>query len=121
MEFLEGVWKSNLSKRWGCSITWGGWLGGMAEKSRSPRKEKPYLKLVAHPEGRIEDAPQKPIPVDLPGAKVWISPEYFEEDMDIIEAFEGKYSDDSLFEPFLTHPEAGDGKLNDTTGSPQAD
>ena len=85
------------------------------------KKGKPYLKLVAHPEGRIEDAPQKPIPVDLPGAKVWISPEYFEEDMDIIEAFEGKYSDDSLFEPFLTHPEAGNGKLNDTTGSPQAD
>ena len=85
------------------------------------RKGKPYLKLVAHPEGHIEDAPQKPIPVDLPAAKVWISPEYFEEDMEIIEAFEGKYSDDSLFEPFLVHPEASSSQPNDPTVSPQKD
>ena len=70
------------------------------------RKGKPYLKLIAHPDGDLKAVYQKPIPVDLPGAKVWISPEYFEEDTEIIEAFEGKYSDDSLFEPFLIDPES---------------
>ena len=72
---------------------------------------KPYLKVIAHPEGELEDVHRKPIPVDLPEGKVWISPEYFEEDLEIIEAFEGKYSDDSLFEPFLASPESNESKL----------
>ena len=83
------------------------------------KKGKPYLKLMAHPDGDIEDVHQKPIPVNLPGAKVWISPEYFEEDTEIIEAFEGKYSNDSLFEPFLVHPEANRNQSNDSDGSNQ--
>ena len=95
------------------------WIDGV--EITITKKGKPYLKLVAHPEGDIEDVHQKPIPVDLPGAKVWISADYFEEDMEIIEAFEGKYSDDSLFEPFLIHPESSKSQPDDLNGSPQTD
>ena len=91
------------------------WQDG--EEITITRKGKPYLKLVAHPEGDPEDVHRKPIPVDLPGAKVWISPEYLEEDMEIVEAFEGKYSDDSLFEPFLVNPEHGRSLQNDSNDS----
>lgn len=95
------------------------WIDGV--EITITKKGNPYLKLVAHPEGDIEDVHRKPIPVDLSGAKVWISPEYFEEDMEIIEAFEGKYSDDSLFEPFLTHPESGKSHPDDLNGPLQRD
>ena len=57
---------------------------------------KPDLKLSAHPDGEVEEVHRKPIPLERFGGKVWIAPEYFEEDTDIVDAFEGKYSDDSL-------------------------
>ncbi len=89
------------------------WLSG--EEIIITKKGKPYLKLTAHPEGNPsekERQPQRPVSVE---GKIWISPEFFEEDMEIIEAFEGKYSDDSLFEPFLIKPDSGEEQPNDSS------
>ena len=91
------------------------WMDG--EEIIITKKGKPYLKLVAHPEGDVGEVHRKPIPVGLPEGKVWISPEYFEEDTEIIDAFEGKYSNDSLFEPFLVDPDSREGQANDSNAS----
>ena len=80
------------------------WLEG--EEITITNKGKPYLKLIAHPEGDPNQAQKKPVEMGFGKDEVWISPEFFEEDMEIIEAFEGKYSNDSLFEPFLLKPDS---------------
>ena len=42
--------------------------------------------------------------------QIWISPDFDEEDLDIIEAFEGKYANDEVvFEGFYIKPESPEG------------
>ena len=79
------------------------WLEG--EEITITNRGKPYLKLIAHPDGDPRQAQRKPLHTDFGQDETWITPEFFEEDMEIIEAFEGKHSDDSLFEPFLLKPD----------------
>ncbi len=62
---------------------------------------KPYLKLIAHPEGDPSQAQRKTVQTDSGQDEIWITPQFYEEDMEIIESFEGKYSNESMFEPFL--------------------
>ena len=62
---------------------------------------KPYLKLVAHPSGSPLSVPTGTRGIGLGLDQTWVASDLPETSEEIIEAFEGKYSDDSLFEPFL--------------------
>ena len=79
------------------------WLGERAWEGTEIiilREGKPYLKLVPHPDG--EPSGEKlPRPFGLLEGLIWISPDFDEPDQDIIDAFEGKYSNDEVvFEGF---------------------
>ena len=96
------------------------WLGKLAWEGKEIvllKDGQPYLKLVPHPDGSPPNE-VLPRPVGLMKDRIWISPDFDEEDLEIIEAFEGKYSNDSLFEPFLIHPESGEKKSQDFQSPP---
>ena len=88
------------------------WLGKLVWEGKEIvllRDGQPFLKLLPHPDGEPPDEALSR-PIGLMKGQIWISPEFYEDDPDIIEAFEGKYSNDVLFEPFLIHPETGEEK-----------
>ena len=89
------------------------WLEG--EEITITNKGKPYLKLIAHPDGDPSQAQRKPMQAGSRQDEMWITPEFFEEDMDIIEAFEGKYSNDYLFEPFLLKSDSHKDQAEDSS------
>ncbi len=79
------------------------------------RKGKPYLKLVAHPDGdpgekkpRLGRLDQIRAEIEA-GGNAWVAPDLPETSQEIIDAFEGKYSnDDHLFEGYLIRPDAAE-------------
>ena len=86
------------------------WLGKLVWEGKEIvllKDGQPYLKLLPHPDGEPSDE-VLPRPVGLMKGQIWISPDFDEPDEDLIAAFEGKYSNDSLFEPFLIHPESSE-------------
>ena len=96
------------------------WLGKLVWEGKEIvllKDGQPYLKLLPHPDGEPSEE-VLPRPVGLMKGQIWISPEFYEEDIDLIEAFEGKYSNDALFEPFLIHPETTE-KQSDDSGIAQ--
>lgn len=73
-------------------------------------KGKPYLKLIPHPDGAPyhELNGTRRIGLGSYHGRIWMSPD-FDDNTEIIEAFEGKYSDDDhLFEDYLVRPESVD-------------
>ena len=87
------------------------WKDG--EEITITRKGKPYLKLVAHPDG--DPSEKKPrlgrldqVRADIEaGGNMWVASELPETSQEIIDAFEGKYSnDDHLFEGYLIRPDS---------------
>lgn len=89
------------------------WLEG--EEIIITNRGKPYLKLIAHPDGDPSQAQRKPLQTNSGQDEMWITPEFFEEDLEIVEAFEGKYSNDSLFEPFLLKPDSHEEQAKDSS------
>ena len=94
------------------------WRDG--EEITITRKGKPYLKLVAHPDGDLGE--KKPslgrldqVRADIEaGGNIWVASDIPETSQEIIDAFEGKYSDDDhLFEGYLIRP----GSTEETGGS----
>ena len=74
---------------------------------------KPYLKLVAHPEGdpitKMEET-RGIGRLDKIKGDIWTASDLPETTEDIIEAFEGKYSNDEhLFEGYLIRPDSDEG------------
>ena len=80
---------------------------------------KPYLKLMAHPDGEpiakvegtrgIGRLDRIRADIQTNGhSNIWMAPD-FDDDTDIIEAFEGKYSNDEhLFEGYLIRPDSNE-------------
>ena len=75
------------------------WKDG--EEITITHKGKPYLKLMPHPDGSPVDELSGTRGIGLGLDQTWVASDLPETSEEIIEAFEGKYSDDSLFEPFL--------------------
>ena len=99
------------------------WLGKLVWEGKEIvllKDGQPYLKLLPHPEGEPSDEVLQR-PIGLMAGQIWISPDFYEEDTDLIEAFEGKYSNDALFEPFLIHSESGEEKSPDLQIAPYRD
>ena len=88
------------------------WLKG--EEIFITNRGKPYLKLVAHPDG---DPIQKRTGLgrlDQIKGDAWIASDLPETTEDIIEAFEGKYSNDEhLFEGYLVQPDPDEGRVDE--------
>ena len=95
------------------------WLGERAWEGKEIvilRDGKPYIKLIPHPDGK-PSGEKLPTPFGLHKGLIWIAPD-FDDDTEIIEMFEGKYSNDEvLFEGFLVRPEADEGQPNDSTSA----
>ena len=73
------------------------WLEG--EEITITNKGKPYLKLIAHPDGDPSQAQRKPMQkgtrgIGLEQTHPWTASELPETSQEIIEAFEGKWSND---------------------------
>ena len=71
-------------------------------------KGKPYLKLIPHPDGSPFDELNgtRGIGLGHHHGKIWLAPD-FDDNTEIIEAFEGKYSNDEhLFEDYLVRPQS---------------
>lgn len=60
-------------------------------------KGKPYLKLIPHPDGSPFDELNGTRGIGVDQGRAWIAPELPETSLEIIEAFEGKWSNDSLY------------------------
>ena len=56
------------------------------------RNGKPYLLLVPHPEGSVINKQQGTRGIGLDKSQDWIAPDLPETSQEIIEAFEGKWS-----------------------------
>ena len=88
------------------------WLGKLVWEGKDIvllKNGQPYLKLLPHPEGEPSDE-VLPRPIGLMAGQIWISPDFDEEDLDIIEAFEGKYANDEVvFGGFYIKPESPEG------------
>ena len=100
------------------------WLGKMVWEGKEIvilRKGKPYLKLIPHPDGEPPDE-IPPRPIGLLKGLIWMAPD-FDDNTEIIEAFEGKYAnDDHLFEGFLIQPEPDEEpSINDSASSTGTD
>ena len=89
------------------------WKDG--EEITITKRGKPYLKLVAHPDG--DTGEKKPrlgrldqIRADIEaGGNTWVAQDLPETTQEIIDAFEGKYSnDDHLFEGYLIRSDSGE-------------
>ncbi len=68
------------------------WLGKLVWEGKEIvilRKGKPYLKLIPHPDGEPCDE-ALPRPYGLLEGQAWISPDFDEPAVEIIEASEGK-------------------------------
>ncbi len=77
-------------------------------------KGKPYLKLIPHPDGDPIVKVEGTRGIGLDKNASWVAPDLPETSQEIIDAFEGKYSnDDHLFEGFLIHRET-DEELRDS-------
>jgi antitoxin (DNA-binding transcriptional repressor) of toxin-antitoxin stability system len=75
---------------------------------------KPYLKLVAHPDGDPIAKMEGTRGIGQDKNASWFAPDLPETSQEIIDAFEGKYSnDDHLFEGFLIHRDT-DAELGDS-------
>lgn len=59
-------------------------------------KGKPYLKLIPHPDGSPFDELKGTRGIGLDKVRAWTAPELPETSQEIIEAFEGKWSNDSF-------------------------
>ena len=74
------------------------YLGRMAWSSGEEiiitKKGKPYLKLLAHPEGSTPDKPERTRGIGLDQGKIWVASDLPETSEEIIEAFEGKWPND---------------------------
>ena len=70
------------------------WLKG--EEIVITNKGKPYLKLVAHPEGTYSELRKKTRGIGSESDRTWTAPDLPETSEEIIEAFEGKWSNDSF-------------------------
>ena len=57
-------------------------------------KGKPYLKLIPHPDGSPFDELNGTRGIGLDQDRTWIAPDLPETSKEIIEAFEGKWSND---------------------------
>ncbi len=57
---------------------------------------KPYLKLIAHPDGSPVNELNGTRGIGLDKDRPWTAPELPETSQEIIEAFEGKWSNDSF-------------------------
>ena len=57
-------------------------------------KGKPYLKLIPHPDGSPISKQEGTRGIGLDKSQVWIAPDLPETSQEIIEAFEGKWSND---------------------------
>ena len=70
------------------------WMDG--EEITITKKGKPYLKLIPHPEGSpiIKQEGTRGIGADK--NQIWVAPDLPETSEEIIEAFEGKWSNDSF-------------------------
>lgn len=91
------------------------WLGKLVWEGKEIvllKDGKPFLKILPHPEGEPTDEVLSR-PVGLMKGQIWISPDFCDDDPEIIEAFEGKYSDETLFEPYIVQPEPEDRKSSD--------
>ena len=89
------------------------WKDG--EEITVTKEGRPYLKIVAHPDG--DPGEKKPrlgrldqIRADFKaGGETWAAPDLPETSQEIIDAFEGKYSnDDHLFEGYLIRPDSAE-------------
>ena len=68
------------------------WLEG--EEIMITNRGKPYLKLLAHPEGSPPDKPERNRGIGLRQSEIWTASDLPETSEEIIEAFEGKWSND---------------------------
>lgn len=90
------------------NLAWLGKLVWEGEEIVLLKDGQPYLKLLPHPDGEPSDE-VLPRPIGLMAGQIWISPDFDEEDQDIIEAFEGKYANDEVvFEGFYIKPESAE-------------
>ena len=101
------------------------WLGKLVWEGKEIvllKDGQPYLKLLPHPDGEPSDEVLRR-PVGLMAGQIWISPDFFEEDWDLIEAFEGKYANDEVvFEGFYIGPKStGDLSGHDSTSATGTD
>ena len=70
------------------------WLEG--EEIIITNRGKPYLKLIAHPDGDPFDELNGTRGIGADQGQAWTAPEFPETSQEIIEAFEGKWSNDSF-------------------------
>ncbi len=70
------------------------WIDG--EDVIITRKGKPYLKIVPHPEGTSSEVRKKSRGIGSEPNRAWTAPDLPETSEEIIEAFEGKWSNDSF-------------------------
>ena len=81
------------------------WKDG--EEITITKEGRPYLKLLAHPDGEPISKAEGTRGIGLGINSSWIAPDLPETSQEIIDAFEGKYSnDDHLFEGFLIQPDS---------------
>ena len=100
------------------------WLGERAWEGQEItilKDGKPYLKLVPHPDGEPSEE-ELPRPLGLLKGLISISPDFDDTDQDIIDAFEGKYSnDEALFDGYYVKPgsagESGTKEVDGRTGT----